>query len=116
MAGEVGVPGNAVTDSAASMGKMGFPSSTANSSASASQWSFWFSASRYVFAKVLSSLTREIQDVGVEGEALPITQDKGTGHGYTGLHQCWLFIDLGVKVLAPAVGFLFIGAFEAAET
>ena len=46
----------------------------------------------------------------------PDTQDKGTGHGYTGQHQCWLFIELVVKVLAPAVGFLFIGAFEAAET
>ena len=95
MAGEVGVPGNAVTDSAASMGKMGFPSSAAALVSVSVTVEFWFSASRYALAKVLSSLTREIQDVGVEGEALPVTQDKGIGQGYTGQHQCWLFLSCG---------------------
>ena len=70
MAGEVGVPGNAATDSAASMGKMGFSSSTAALVSVSVTVEFWFIASRYVIAKGFSSLTWGVRDAGVEGEAL----------------------------------------------
>ena len=46
----------------------------------------------------------------------PDTQDDGHRPWVHWLAPVLAFIVLGVKVLAPAVGFLFIGAFEAAET